>query len=153
MHVSDDIIVDFFANKWRGLWNYYKVCDNASRISHVIYLLKYSCARTLSIKHGKILKSYKAVFIKYGKHLTILKDGQVLTKFGRQSCKKERNIRVIYNYKVRPIVYLGVLDRRSFRSLKVLSSPCYSCGSTDKVEIYHVRKLKDLNQKSILIQR
>ena len=43
-HLRDAMIVDYFSTKWCGLWNYYKACDNASRIVHVLYLLKYSCA-------------------------------------------------------------------------------------------------------------
>jgi len=54
------------------------------------------------------------------------------------------------DFKVRPLVYLGVLDRRAIRSLKVFDAPCYECGSLDNVEIHHVRKLRDLKGKDHL---
>lgn len=88
IHFSDKIIVDFFYTKWKKLWNYYKNCDNATHISKIIYLIKYSCAATLSIKYTKNLRSYKIVFKKYGKHLTIEKDKKVLAKFKNQSFTK-----------------------------------------------------------------
>ena len=115
----------------------------------MIYLLKYSCARTLSIKHGKALISYRAVFQKYGKHLTVVKDGKVLAKFGRQSCAKVMNFSTMRKFKVRPLVYLGVLDRRTFRTLKMFEAQCYACGSTDNIEIHHIRRIVDLKDQSL----
>jgi hypothetical protein len=50
-------------------------------MSRVHYLLKYSCAATLSIKHGNAIGSYKKVFGKYGKDLTIIKNNKILAKF------------------------------------------------------------------------
>jgi len=78
IHTSDDIIVKYFTIKWQKLWNYYKTCDNASQITKVYYLLKYSCASTLAIKHGKKLQSYRQVFKQYGCNLTIIKDKKKL---------------------------------------------------------------------------
>jgi len=74
IHVSDNIIIEYFTIKWQKLWNYYKTCDNASQITKVHYLLKYSCASTLAIKHGKKLQSYRQVFKQYGCNLTINKN-------------------------------------------------------------------------------
>jgi len=54
------------------------------------------------------------------------------------------------SFKVRPLVYLGVLDKRSIRSLKVFNADCFACGSSDNVEIHHVRKLGDLKGKDHL---
>ncbi len=86
VHAPDEVIIKEFAYKWLKIWDYYKVCDNASHISHIIYLLKYSCAARLSMKHKKTLRSYKKVFKKYGKDLTVIKSGKVLATFPSPPC-------------------------------------------------------------------
>lgn len=115
-----------------------------------MYLLKYSCADTLNIKHGKRLQSYHQVFKKYGKDLTIKKEGKIIAKFSTNPCKKSRDFNLIRRFKVNPLVYLGNLDRRRFRSLKVFDANCFACGSAHGVEIHHVRKLSDLKGKDHL---
>lgn len=106
-HITDHIIVHHFYNKWQLLWNFYKICDNAPHISKVIYLLKYSCAITLSLKHGKKLRSYKIVFLKYNKHLTNIKNNK-LHKFNSQSYKKVHRIKHIKKLKIDPLTYLNI---------------------------------------------
>ena len=153
MHASDRRIVRFFERQWRGLWGYYKRCDNASRIAHVLYLLKYSCAMTLSRKYKKKYGRLRKVFRKYGKDLTIREGGKVVAKFEGQSCAKEKSFRSMRRFRISPLVYLERINRRRFRSLKVLRAACIGCGATERVEMHHVRKLRDLKGKSGLTQR
>lgn len=119
---------------------------------HVLYLLKYSCAWTLSIKHGKKLKRLRKVFLKYGKHLKVFHDDKVIAKFGEQSCVKVGRFKRISRLKLSPIIYLRVPDKRSLHSPKFLGSSCFACGATEKVEIHHVRKNKDLKDRRHLTQ-
>lgn len=144
----------FFADKWRGLWNYYSACNNAANLRKAHYLLKYSCARTLRMKRNEKLKRYKKVFRKYGKHLTVRdNEGNILTQFFTHSCKKKARFSQKHSGGINPIEYIGKLDFRTFRGVSILNSACYSCGSTERVEVQHVRKLEDLKGKDFLHKR
>lgn len=120
----------------------------------VHYLLKYSCASTLRMKRNEKLKRYKKVFKKYGKHLTIRdNEGKILTEFFTHSCRKKRRFSQKYSGGINPIEYIGKLDLRTFRGVGILNSACYACGSMERVEIHHVRKLEDLKGKDFLHKR
>lgn len=122
-------------------------------MAKVIYLLKYSCARTLSMKHGKRLGSYRAVFRKYGKDLTVVKDGKVVAQFGSYSCAKVRSLKAMRSYKLRPMEYIGVLDRRRFKALKLLDAECFACGTKENIEIHHVRRISSMKADDYLKYR
>lgn len=61
-------IVQKYVQIFRGIFNYYYPCGRLTRLSHISYILLYSCAKTLA---GKFKTSLRSVFAKYGKTLKI----------------------------------------------------------------------------------
>ena len=92
------------------------------------------------------------MFLKYGKHLKVFHDDKVIAKFVEQSCVKARRFNQISRLKLSPIMYLRIPDKRSLRFPRVLDSPCFICDTAEKVEIHHIRKIKDLKDRRYLIQ-
>lgn len=62
-------IVLKFRQTWLGLFNYYhRTCDTTYILNRVSYILKFSCAKTLSYRQKS---SITKIFAKYGSNLTI----------------------------------------------------------------------------------
>lgn len=61
-------IVKKYAQIFHGIFNYYYPCKRLSRLSHISYILQYSCAKTLA---GKLKISLRSVFEKFGKNLKV----------------------------------------------------------------------------------
>ena len=66
-------IISFFNSKLRGILNYYSFAGNRSRLWWIVWLLKSSCAMTLSKKYKLI--STGAVFKRFGKLFECPKTG------------------------------------------------------------------------------
>ena len=61
-------IVQKYSKIFRGIFNYYQPCERLTRLSHVSFILQYSCAKTIA---GKKKISLREVFNRYGKNLQI----------------------------------------------------------------------------------
>ena len=61
-------IVQKYAQIMRGIFNYYKPCGRLSRLYHISYILKFSCAKTIA---GRKKISMPKVFQRYGKDLMV----------------------------------------------------------------------------------
>jgi hypothetical protein len=71
-------IVKTYKTIERGILNYYSLANNYVRVAaRVHFILKYSCALTICSKMK--LRTLRGVFKKYGKHLTIIQKGKVIS--------------------------------------------------------------------------
>jgi group II intron reverse transcriptase/maturase len=61
-------ILNFYNHRIQGILNFYSFAGNYSKLSGILYLLKFSCALTLALKHK--LRTKRATFKKFGKYLT-----------------------------------------------------------------------------------
>lgn len=136
MHCSLDQIITLYNAVIRGYINYYSFVNNrAAYATYVYYLLRGSCAKLIA---GKMkLGSQSKVFAKYGKSLTV-------------NAEKKR---WLYkpSYKVTPwafrtghVNYRVNLYTRSISPASLLGLVCQMCGSEYRVEMHHVRHLKDI---------
>jgi group II intron reverse transcriptase/maturase len=126
----------------RGLLQYYSLANNYGRIAaRVHYILKYSCALTIASKMK--LKTLRRVFNKYGKDI-IIKDqaGEIIMSYPSVSYKRPKKwVRTpIFDFSTLEN-YINNYDNRFQRGRKDLEGPCLLCGSPEKIEIHHVRKL------------
>ena len=149
MGLSDLEILDTYNAQTRGICNYYGLASNFAKLTYFVYIMEYSCLKTLARKHkthiSKIKQKYhcdKSWGIPYetktGTHrMMILKfsDMKKEPAFGKDGDE----------------LYLpGHIHYANVNSLeaRLKAKCCELCGKTEgKFEIHHIRRLKDLKGK------
>ena len=153
LHDDDFSIVQRFGAEYRGLVQYYLMAQNVSWLYKLHWIMQSSLLKTLAYKHqttvSKIKKKYEAETVdeKSGKTLKCLKvvverkDKQPLTtQFGGISLTHKRKTVIDDTpYKV--------WGGRTELLKRLLADTCELCGSTEDIEVHHVRKLADLKTK------
>lgn len=130
-----------------GLYRFYSLAHDIYRFNRIHYILRFSAAHTLAAKHRMTVP---AVFKKYGSHLVVARpspekrdqEGRLVTTAG----KRYVNLYLPDRKTPQPIADPFKVTTFTQRSVLV-TSPCRACGSTESVEMHHVRHLKDLNPK------
>ena len=139
-HEHDQIIL-LYNSVLRGFLNYYSFVHNYARlVSYVEYILKQSCAKLLATKFslGRMAQVYK----KYGNNLAGPK--------GKSFYKPSYKMSLKFLTKSTPII--GALyQEKSTATLDNLKSSV--CQSDYRVELHHVRAMKDLNPKISYMDR
>ena len=130
---------------FRGYLNYYKFAHNYPRVaSRVGYILKESCAKLLATKYS--LGTMAKVYNKFGPSMTV-------THTDSQNPKKSKSYSFLMpSYKITlkfltnssPIIkaLYGSVSKSTLDELE-----CSNCGSDYRVEMHHIRHMKDLNPK------
>ncbi|HOJ09539.1 MAG TPA: reverse transcriptase domain-containing protein [Clostridiales bacterium] len=146
---SDDLeILNQYNAEIRGIYNYYRIADNASVLGDFYYVMKYSMFKTFAAKYktriSKIRKKYgyKRFGVKYpsksGKAVAYLYDG---------GFRHDGSIIKMPDVDVIPLVHRN-LNRTSLIS-RLKAQKCEWCGAEDvPIEMHHVRKIKDLKDKT-----
>ena len=137
MSEPKDAIILLYNSVYRGIIQYYRFADNFNKLSaKVHYVLKESCARLLAAKYKAGTQA--KIFTTYGKNLKGKdKHGFAKIVLGINTAAfniKVDNISLKFNAK-------GI----SKASLEGLT--CELCESDYRVEMHHVRMMKDLNPK------
>jgi group II intron reverse transcriptase/maturase len=148
---SEYDIVTRYQWEYRGLVEYYGVAQNLRRLSHLRYTMETSLLKTIAGKNRtslvKTLKHLKSktqtpngprVSLK----VTVEREGKkpLVAIFGglslnrRKTAGKDRT----------PQPYFST---RSEIVERLLKGECEVCGSKEKVEMHHIRKLADLNKQ------
>ena len=145
IHNSKDQIVALYNAVYRGYINYYSFAHNLGSVSGYIHmLLKSSCAKLLAAKFT--LKSKRKVFEAYGKNLL----GKDNIPFAEPVYRnKPWDFKPATACKIKT-PYLGKLSSLYAESISIASLEklsCVMCKSNYRVEMHHVRHLKDLNPK------
>lgn len=145
---NDDIeILTQYNAEIRGLYNYYRLANNASILNTFGYIMKMSMFKTFAAKYqskvSKIRKKYgrKNFGVKY-----VTKAGEKTVFFYNDGFHKDRtNIRTD-EVDLIPKLY-GNTTRTSLMA-RLKACRCEWCGAENvELEIHHVRKLKDLQGK------
>lgn len=138
MQESKDAIILLYNSVYRGIMQYYRFTDNFNNFSSkVYYVLKNSCARLLTAKFKA--KSQGEIYAKLGKNLKGKdKHGFVDITLGINTAA--------FNVKTNDILLRFQAKGISKTSLEGLS--CAVCESNYRVEMHHVRMMKDLNPKA-----
>ena len=146
-HNDDLEILKGYNAEIRGMYNYYKIADNASVLGNFGYIMEYSV--------------YKTFAAKYKTHVGAIKDKYRVGKdFGvRYETKSGSKVMLFYNagfrhqdepatgnFDVEPKVYSNSSPNSLVARLK--AKKCEWCGAEDvDLDIHHVRKLKNLKGK------
>lgn len=125
----------------RGFLNYYSFVHNYGRlVSYVEFILKQSCAKLLATKFhlGTMAKAYK----KFGPGLTGPK--------GKSIFKPSYKMTLKFLVSQSPVIG-ALFQDKSVATLDNLK--CSICESTHRVEMHHIRAMKDLNPKLSYLDR
>lgn len=147
LHNSKDQIIALYNSVYRGLMNYYSFAHNLGSISSFVYSkLRSSCAKLLAAKFS--LKSQSHIYNRYGKNL-LGQDNVAFVdpiyKINPWDFKTPASHRMDIRPSDNGILSTLYADKISKASLENLV--CAVCESTYRVEMHHVRYLKDLNPK------
>lgn len=133
-----DRIVRFFQAVFQGLANFYSFADDRYRLISIDYILRHSCAKTLG---GKFHLTRRQIFKKYGRDMTIKDDqGKVLAKFTGYTHQAP----MFLTGKFAPGDPSEPLNSRPYGTASphiLQAKTCCICGSTEKVEMHHVKHL------------
>jgi len=136
MYQNKDQILHLYNSVLRGILNYYSFSHNISQLNSLIsYIIKSSCAKLLVAKFS--ISTQAGVFKRFGNQLE--KEGKV--KFYKANIQVNPQ-----NFKIKlkqPDLIQGLFAAsKSLANLYELA--CAKCGSTYRVEMHHVKMMKDL---------
>ena len=146
LHNSKDQIIALYNSVYRGYMNYYSFAHNLGRISGFIHnTLRSSCAKLLAAKFS--LQSQKQVFSKFGKNL----QGKDNIAFVAPTYTlKVWDFKIPDKHLKSDITQTGLLSTLYASNISKASLEgliCAMCESDYRVEMHHVKYLKDLNPK------
>ena len=143
-------IVTCYNSEFQGLVNYYSLAvDVSKRLQPVKYVYMQSLVKTLANKHKKtctwVYRQYKTKF-----ETGVTGSGQVpreepkkllQAKFGAKPIRRVKTA-VLIDSKPKPYY-----TSRNELVTRLLANKCELCGSTQNVEVHHIRKVKDLKKR------
>lgn len=148
---NDDLeILEKYNAEIRGFYNYYSIANNSSLINSFFYIMKFSMYKTYATKYRTSIHNIIEKF-RQGKDFAV--------KFFNK--KGEEKVRLLYNegfkrkqdvsYDKSTDLTPNTVKYTSSTSLidRLKASKCELCGTENsKLEMHHVRKLKNLKGKS-----
>ena len=149
---SEYDIITRYQGEYRGLVNYYELAHNIAELGYIRWTMETSLLKTLASKNqtsvaqeqrrlrgtAKTLVGPRACL-----KLTSQREGKkpLVTIFGGLPLRRRKKT-VIVDEVLRTYPRM-----RSEIVEKLLNDTCEICGAKEKVEMHHIRKLKDLNKK------
>ncbi len=144
--LSDLEVLDTYNSQTRGICNYYSLASNFNKLTYFVYLMEYSCLKTLAKKHKTRISAIKKMY-KLGHSWGIPYE----TKSG-----KKRMMIIKFSDLKKGAVYHNadtIIHHVHFNNSNALenrlrANKCELCGATDvPLEIHHINKLKNLSGK------
>jgi group II intron reverse transcriptase/maturase len=144
-------IVALFQQEYRGLVEYYRMALNLHRMNYLKWWMEQSLVHTLS---RKLRITVSAVYARYGGTMRTL---QGTYKVLRVVTERDGNRKPLEAYwgaiSLRRRVFAHINDQpgriwnvRSELLARLLADSCELCGSQERVEVHHIRHLKDLKR-------
>jgi group II intron reverse transcriptase/maturase len=144
-------IIAQYQSEYRGFAEYYQLANDLHRVNSLKWVMEQSLTKTLATKLKmtvtKVYRKYEATWTvgeeSYkGLQVTVQREGKkpLIAKWGGIPLK--RRLQAILNDQP-PLFW----PSRSELEKRLLADTCELCGSTDRVEVHHIRALKDLEQK------
>lgn len=147
---TDLEILTIYNAELRGICNYYCMASNFNALHYFAYLMEYSCLKTLAGKHKSKISKIKRKYRDGQGNWSIPYETRKCVKrmsFAKyQESKKMKAAQdKLPNAAVKAMHSVNSFDSR------LKAHTCELCGKTDSrlYEVHHVKRLKDLNGKSI----
>jgi group II intron reverse transcriptase/maturase len=148
---SDLSIIALYQAEYRGLVEYYRLAYNLHRLTTLEGVMEQSLTKTLATKHKvsvpKVYRKYQATFREGKKCFKVLQT--IIEREGKKPLvARWGGISLHWDIKA-PIkdhrMFLG--PSRSELEKRLLANTCEYCGTTgdtERIEVHHIRALKDL---------
>lgn len=144
-------IVSRYQAEYRGVVQYYQLADNLGRMSTLKWVMEQSLTKTLASKYKisvpKVYERYQAIITTGGRtykglQVIIPRQGKkpLIAKWGGIPLRKKQQ--AILNDQP-PMNWVS----RSELEKRMLADTCELCGSHDRINIHHIRALKDVHPK------
>ena len=148
---DDYTIVSRYQAEFRGVVRYYLPAYNVSQFRRLRWVMEWSLAKTLAGKHKstsrKMFRRYKStVQTEHGERaclqVVVQRDNgkrPLVARFGGIPLKRNRQAVLVDQTPTRNRFERNELIQR------LLADTCELCGSTEDINVHHVRALRDLN--------
>lgn len=149
LNLDDLEIVSQFNAEIRGFYNYYSIANNSYVINSFYHIMSYSMYKVFANKYKS---SVKKILLKYKKNKVFQvayensKGKTLYQSFYHDGFKRKKVAGNIYCDTIPRTV--SITGGRNSLMERLKLRVCELCGATDKLEMHHVRKLKDLKGKS-----
>lgn len=150
MRNLDDLeIISQYNSEIVGFYNYYSIANNSPVIDSFYNIMEYSMYKTYA---GKYSTSKKKIIEKYKKKgvfaipYTNKRGYTFYREFYDKGFKRKEMPDVNLNDRLPNTI--AITGGRNGLITRLQARVCELCGSTDELEMHHVRKLKDLKGKS-----
>jgi group II intron reverse transcriptase/maturase len=149
---DDFTIIERYQQEYRGVVQYYMLAHNVSWFWKLHWIAKVSLLKTLAYKHktGTIaqMRKYQANFQAANGttyqclEITVSREGKkpLIARFG--GIPLQRQTRAIL------VDQIPIYERSERHELvkRLLADKCEMCGSQERVQVHHIRKLADLEK-------
>jgi group II intron reverse transcriptase/maturase len=152
---GDATIVNVYQQRFRGIAEYYKYATDRRRLQKLKYFMEIAMTKTLACKHKTTVNR---IYRKYASQRAV--DGTVY-KVLAVSIPSQQGLKYAYWGGIplkRVDVGQGTINDRTVKDevpnpkrveliRRLQANRCELCGSTEKCEVHHVRKLVDIKRK------
>jgi group II intron reverse transcriptase/maturase len=147
---TDLEIINVYNAEVRGICNYYNLACDYNNLKYFVYLMEYSCIKTLANKHKSSI----------GKVKTMFKDGNgtwgipYKTKTGDKRCYFVKTAdcknKAFTTDTITKSSVVATMSINTFEN-RLKAGKCELCGTVgaDNYEVHHIHKLKDLSGKKM----
>jgi group II intron reverse transcriptase/maturase len=151
----DDLeIISQVNSEIRGFYNYYAIANNSSYVQSFSYIMEYSMYKTYALKYQTSVSKEKAKKCINGVFSIPYKNRKgdiIYRRFYNEGFKRQKIARGAYvdNFPMTVTITGG----RNSLIERLQNEKCELCGANEKLEMHHIRKLKDLKGKEDWIKR
>jgi len=148
---SDYSIVAQYGLEYRGIVQYYLMADNVWWLDRLHWTMRVSLLKTLARKHKssvlKMANTYRSRMEPVRVvEVIIPRDDKpaLMASFGHPPLKR-KPFATLEDVDPKTIV---VNNNRTELEQRLLADVCECCGSTERVEVHHIRRISDLNVRA-----
>jgi len=148
---SDFSIVGQYGQEYRGIVQYYLMADNVWWLDRLHWTMRVSLLKTLARKHKssvlKMANQFRSVMDPVrGVEVIIRREDKpaLYASFGTVPLKR-KSLAIMEDIDPKSLV---INSNRTELEQRLLADVCECCGSTEQVEVHHVRRISDLNVRN-----
>lgn len=147
-------IITCYQQEYRGYVEYYAISGNLSWMNRLHWVMRDSLIKTLAYKHRttrrRIVRKYSTTVVtpagpRKCLQMVIPREGRppLVSRFGGISLRKRRDAVIKEPNGFGPHTWIGTTELVQ----RLLADECEVCGSSENVEVHHVRKLSNLKME------
>lgn len=150
--MDDYSIIVKYQYEYRGYVQYYAFAKNVASLSKLRWVMETSLAKTLARKHQL---SVHQVYRKYQRTITTMEGPRQCIAAEVKREGKEPSVvrfggiplRIKPWAEIRDFKTSTFVNPRTSVEKRLLADICELCGSTDRVEVHHIRRVSDLQKR------